>query len=217
MVRSNVARDDVDGAALTVRSASKGYGETPLFDGLTFELSPGRAVALVGENGSGKTTLLRCIVGTDELDSGSVEVFGRPMVESDALVRRTVAALLDDVDYFPDLSVLEHLRLVAWLHGVEDAERVAEDVVREVELGDAMHQLPPTLSSGQRHRLGLACCFVRPRRLLLLDEPEQRLDTEGREWLRSRLLREKSAGTAVLFASHDPTVVSEVADDVVSL
>ena len=56
----------------------------------------------------------------------------------------------------------------------------------------ARDQVPPTLSSGQRRRLALASCFVRPRRLLVLDEPEQRLDAAGREWLTERLRREKA-------------------------
>ncbi|WP_238592127.1 MULTISPECIES: ABC transporter ATP-binding protein [unclassified Pseudonocardia] len=183
---------------------------------MTFDLSAGKAIALTGANGTGKSTLLRCVAGTDELDDGDVELFGRPLIESDATQRRAVAALLDDVDYFPDLSVLEHLRMISWLHGTENADSVTETVIRDVGLDAAIHQLPPTLSTGQRHRLGLASCFVRPRDLLLLDEPEQRLDKAGREWLGFRLREEKRNGTAVLFASHDQTVISDVADDVVS-
>ena len=73
-------------------------------------------------------------------------------------------------------------------------------------------QLPLTLSSGQRRRLALASCFVRPRRLLVLDEPEQRLDAAGKDWLARRLLREKADGVAVLMASHDPELVEATAD-----
>lgn len=212
----DVVHGSTDISALTVRAAAKGYGAAPLFTDVTFDLLPGQAIALTGANGSGKSTLLRCLAGTDELDEGEVELFGRPRVESDALQRRMVAALLDDVDYFPDLSVLEHLRLIAWLHGADDAEFTMKSVIRDVGLSTATHQLPPTLSTGQRHRLGLASCFVRPRDLLLLDEPEQRLDKRGREWLRARLLEEKRNGIAVLFASHDSIIISDVADQVVS-
>jgi ABC-type Mn2+/Zn2+ transport system ATPase subunit len=58
----------------------------------------------------------------------------------------------------------------------------------------------------------LASCFVRPRKLLVLDEPEQRLDAAGRSWLADRLRSERAAGTAVLMASHDPDLVAAVAD-----
>ena len=78
-------------------------------------------------------------------------------------------------------------------------------------------QLPATLSSGERRRLALASCLVRPRRMLILDEPEQRLDQAGRRWLVERLRGEKAAGCAVLFASHDEEVVDGVADVVLRL
>ncbi|WP_281360751.1 ATP-binding cassette domain-containing protein [Lentzea indica] len=140
-----------------------------------------------------------------------------PQDESSARVRSSMASLLDDADYFPDLSVVEHLRLLAWLHGTPDPERAVLDVLGELGLGEVRDQVPPTLSSGQRHRLGLASCFVRPRDLLVLDEPEQRLDARGRTWLRERLKAEKAAGVAVVFASHDQDLVEAVADRTVTL
>ena len=111
---------------------------------------------------------------------------GRRADETDPQVRALVAAALDDIDFFPDLSVVEHLELVAYAHG-GNAEPV-EEVLAELGLEPARDQLPVTLSSGQRRRLALASCFVRPRRVLILDEPEQRLDVRGRQWLADRLL-----------------------------
>jgi len=78
-------------------------------------------------------------------------------------------------------------------------------------------QLPGTLSSGQRRRLALATAFVRPRKLLILDEPEQRLDTEGVAWLAGRLQTERQSGLAIVFASHEPSLVQTVATRVVEL
>jgi ABC-type multidrug transport system ATPase subunit len=125
-------------------------------------------------------------------------------------MRAIVAAALDDIDFFPDLSVVEHLELLSFAHG-GSAEPV-EEVLTELGLARARDQLPATLSSGQRRRLALASCFVRPRRLLVLDEPEQRLDVGGRAWLADRLRRERAAGTAVLMASHDADLIEAVAD-----
>jgi ABC-2 type transport system ATP-binding protein len=87
----------------------------------------------------------------------------------------------------------------------------------DVGLLAAADQLPGSLSSGQRRRLALATALVRPRKLLVLDEPEQRLDTAGVEWLAERLKEEKKAGTSILFASHDKTLVDAVADSTVAL
>jgi ATPase subunit of ABC transporter with duplicated ATPase domains len=73
------------------------------------------------------------------------------------------------------------------------------------------------LSSGQRRRLALATAFVRPRKLLIMDEPEQRLDTEGVSWLANRLKHERAQGLAIVFASHEPALVEAVATRVLQL
>lgn len=200
--------------SLGVGAAGFSYGGVPVFADLSFTADPGEAVAVLGPNGSGKSTLLRCLVGAEVLESGSVLFGGAELDESSGEFRSAVASLLDDADYFPDVSVVEHLRLLAWLHG---SSVDVLTVLDEVGLGAVADQLPPTLSSGQRHRLGLASCFVRPRSVLVLDEPEQRLDAAGRSWLRSRLLAEKAAGVAVVFASHDQELVEAVACRTVTL
>jgi ATPase subunit of ABC transporter with duplicated ATPase domains len=73
------------------------------------------------------------------------------------------------------------------------------------------------LSSGQRRRLALATALVRPRKLLVLDEPEARLDSAGVAWLAAMLIAEKKTGTSILFASHDAALVDAVADETVTL
>ncbi|MFF0153381.1 ATP-binding cassette domain-containing protein [Micromonospora sp. NPDC005203] len=197
--------------ALSVRGLSRNFGDLVVLDDVSFTLPAGRIAVVLGPNGSGKTTLLRCVVGADRPDAGEVLVQGRRADETDPQVRALVAAALDDIDFFPDLSVVEHLELVAYAHG-SNAEPV-EEVLAELGLEPARDQLPVTLSSGQRRRLALASCFVRPRRVLILDEPEQRLDVRGRQWLAERLLRERAAGTAVLLASHDPELIDAVVDE----
>jgi len=217
---------------LTVANLTRRFGPRVVLDGIGFEVEPGTAAAVVGPNGAGKTTLLRCVVGAEEPDEGTVLLNGRPMVETDPVIRAAMAVLLDDAGFFPDLSVIEHLRLLAFAHGGPDPDIVGSEpggaagdggddsvdtIVRELGLLDALHQLPATLSSGQRRRLALASCFVRPRDLLVLDEPEQRLDDQGRTWLTHRLLREKSTGRSILMASHDPALVDAVADQQIRL
>ena len=63
----------------------------------------------------------------------------------------------------------------------------------------------------------MATAFVRPRKLLIMDEPEQRLDTEGVGWLAARLKSERAQGLAIVFASHEPALVEQVATRVVEL
>ena len=198
---------------LQVRGLTKAYGGLTVLRDVSFTLRPGEAAAVVGPNGAGKSTLLHCVVGSAEADSGTVEFDGVVLRESDPATRAAVAAVLDDFDFFPDLSVVEHLDLHAHAHGGGGVD----EVLVELGLERVADQLPATLSSGQRRRLALASCLVRPRRLLVLDEPEQRLDAAGREWLAGRLNAEKAAGTAVLLATHDVELRDAVADEHVDL
>nr|WP_246233129.1 ABC transporter ATP-binding protein [Nakamurella aerolata] len=193
------------------------YGSRVILDSVSVQLSAGEAVAVVGPNGSGKSTLIRCLLGLQDRGGGRVWLDGRPMVDTDPRSRAAVATVGDDTDFFAELSVGEHLNLVAIAHGVADSNQVAGEVAIDVGLLEQWEQLPGTLSQGQRRRLALGLALVRPRRVLVLDEPEQRLDGEGRSWLARRLIAEKADGVAILLVSHDRALVDGVADRVIDL
>lgn len=195
---------------LDVDKLKKGYGPVTIVEGLSLKVHAGEAVALTGRNGAGKSTVLRCIVGADRPDEGTVTVLGTKMNETNAEIRRNVATVIDDLDFFPDLSVVEHLDLLARAHGIHDPDSLVDEVLDEVQLVPQASQLPSTLSSGQRRRLALATAFVRPRRLLVLDEPEQRLDVEGVEWLGRRLREDLADGLAIVLASHEPALLQAI-------
>lgn len=202
---------------LRVRDLVRTFGDLTVLAGLDLDLASGQALALVGPNGSGKSTALRCICGADRPTSGTIELDGAPLDERSTATRRDLAVVMDDLAFFPDLSVVEHLDLLARAHRLDDAEAVVDAVLADVGLSDQAAQLPGTLSSGQHRRLALASAFVRPRRLLVLDEPEQRLDAAGLDWLAARLIAEKAEGLGILLVSHDTDLVSAVADHVIDL
>lgn len=205
----------VDG--LRAQGLVKRFGPRAIIDGVEIHVAAGQVLALVGGNGSGKTTLLRILAGLLEPDDGEVTWQGRPLDESDPWVRSELAILLDDAGAFPDLSVGEHLELLARAFSVPDPASAATTVLDEVGLAAQRDQLPATLSSGQRHRLGLGSVLVRPAALMVLDEPEQRLDAEGRLWLAARLRAAADDGAAIVIASHDQAVIDTTADLVLEL
>ena len=205
----------VDG--LRAEGLVKRFGPRAVIDQVEIHVAAGQVLALVGGNGTGKTTLLRVLAGLLEPDAGQVTWQGRPLDESDPWVRSQLAILLDDAGAFPDLSVGEHLELLARAFAVDDPATAAGRVLDEVGLSAQRDQLPATLSSGQRHRLGLGSVLVRPAALLVLDEPEQRLDAEGRVWLADRLRAAADDGAAIVLASHDQAVIDTTADLVLEL
>jgi ABC-type multidrug transport system ATPase subunit len=143
---------------------------------------------------------------------------GRPVREHEADFRRQVGAFLDDAACFPDLTVAEHVHMVATAHGL--GPTAAERCARVLDLLGLRHRadaFPDTLSAGQRQLLLLAAVLVRPARLLLLDEPEQRLDAGARERLAGTLRKALADGTAIVMAAHDRVLIDRLADRIVVL
>ncbi|NEK87389.1 ABC transporter ATP-binding protein [Blastococcus saxobsidens] len=191
-----------------------GYAGEPVCAPVDLVVEPGRALGVVGANGAGKSTLLQTLVGLLEPLGGTVEFDGREVDERQADFRRDVACVLDDEAFFPSLTGREHLLLTARGHGVTDPESVVAAEVAEFGLAERADALPSQLSSGQRRRLALAAVFVRPARLVVLDEPERRLDAGMRARLAQRLARHRDDGVAIVFACHDADFLRAVADDV---
>ena len=202
---------------LSVRALSVGYDDEPVCAPIDLDLTPGEAVAVIGANGTGKSTFLRTVLGLQEPLAGRTRLLGAEPDPRDGDLRASVASVLGDDAFFPSLTVTEHLLLTALGHRVPDARDVVTDLIEEFGLTDRADALPSALSSGQRRRVLLASAFVRPRSLLVLDEPEQRLDAGMRNRLAELLVEEREDGGAVLVASHDPVVVERVATSVLLL
>lgn len=207
----------VDETLLRARGLSVGYGEEPVCAPIDLAVGPGEAVAVIGANGTGKSTVLRTVLGLQQPLGGRAELLGAEPDPRSADVRASVASVLGDDAYFPSLTVTEHLLLTALGHRVPGARDLVADLVEDFGLADRADALPSALSSGQRRRVLLAAAFVRPRSLLVLDEPEQRLDAGMRNRLAEMLVQEREDGGAVLVASHDPVLVERAATSVLLL
>ncbi|MGW2597720.1 ABC transporter ATP-binding protein [Streptomyces klenkii] len=202
---------------LRLRGVSRTYGERKALHPLDLDLEPGTCTALFGHNGSGKSTLLRIACGRDEPTRGTAQFAGRKISEDDPEVRARVAVVGDTVATYPDLTVREHLELVTVAHAVEDADAWIDEVLADRRLSGHAQALPGSLSSGQLQSLLLAAALVRPRDLLVLDEPEQRLDPDARVRLAELLKGEKRDGVAVLLATHQAELAEAVADRMIAL
>jgi ABC-2 type transport system ATP-binding protein len=201
---------------LTLTGVSRSYGERRALLPVDLTLAAGQCVAVLGVNGSGKSTLLRIAAGRDTPTAGRVSYQGRTLTEDAMVVRTDIAVVGDVVSAYPDLTVREHLLLVAVAHGAgRDAGDLADRALAECRLAGHGDARPGSLSSGQLQALYLAAVLVRPRRLLVLDEPEQRLDPAARRWLAGLLAAEKQAGTGLLMATHHVDLAAAVADQVV--
>ena len=160
---------------------------------------------LLGHNGSGKTTLLRMAAGLLEPSGGSAEILGSPVGSMDA--RAATSYLGDQPVFYDDLSVWEHLEYIAKLHGHDEWEPHATDLLESVGLYDRRDDLPMTFSRGLRQKAAIALAFIRPFELLLVDEPFVGLDRTGRDALLDLFDRVHADGAALVVATHELTTV----------
>jgi ABC-2 type transport system ATP-binding protein len=207
--------------ALETKGLRREYGRLVALAGLDLAVGPGECVALIGANGSGKSTAVRAIAGLLEPTAGSVRVCGHdPHEEPAAETARAALALVPDTPLlYDDLTVREHLELVALSHGVYDDGLDARIDALLERLGLIAREdfIPRELSRGMRQKTQLACALVRPARVLLLDEPVVGLDPPS-QLLLAMLLREaKAAGAAVLLTTHQMAFADGLADRAVML
>jgi ABC-2 type transport system ATP-binding protein len=199
----------------------RAYGRLVALAGLDLTVAAGECVALIGANGSGKSTAVRTIAGLLEPTGGRVSVCGHdPHEEPDGEEARAALALVPDAPLlYDDLTVREHLELVALSHGVFDDgvdDRIAALLDR---LGLAAREdfVPRELSRGMRQKTQLACALVRPAAVLVLDEPVVGLDPPSQLLLAEILRDAKRGGAAVLLTTHQLAFADGLADRAVML
>lgn len=197
---------------LTARELVAGYDEFEVCGPLDLVFCRGDALGIVGLNAAGKSTLLRTLIGRQPPLSGQASVLGVFTDDTSHIHRRLISAVFDEDAFFDSLTVEEHLQLIASGHDVPDGQEAVERELEFFELSAARNALPGALSSGQRRRLLLAAGMIRPSELLVLDEPEQRLDPPMRAKLAVRLRARIDDGRAVLLVTHDAILLTTVVD-----
>ncbi|HEY8092153.1 MAG TPA: ABC transporter ATP-binding protein [Acidimicrobiales bacterium] len=194
--------------AVTAIGLSKVYGDRPALAELDIHVGYGESVALIGHNGSGKTTFLRLAAGLLEPSDGSVLVDGHPAGSLPA--RAALAYLSDSPTFYEDLSVWEHLEYVARLHGHDDWEQDAADLLDHLGLYDRADDLPTSFSRGLRQKASIAMAFIRPFDVLVVDEPFVGLDASGKTALMELLAEAHGGGHTLLVATHELSFLETV-------
>lgn len=190
-------------------------------NGVSFDLSPGKTLAVVGESGCGKSTLARLVTMIEEPSSGALTIDGKPAALDDKSLRRTVQIVFQNPygSLNPRQKVGAILEEPLKVNTGEDAgarQEMARAMMQRVGLRPEHYdRYPHMFSGGQRQRIAIARALMLNPKILVLDEPVSALDLSIQAQVLNLLIDlQQEFGLAYLFISHDLSVVKHIADDV---
>lgn len=156
--------------------------EVHALDGVSLSVEEGEFLAIIGTSGSGKTTLLQILGGLDEPTAGGVWIRGnslKDMTEDERTIfrRRNIGFVFQQYNLIPVINVYENIVLPLRLDGAEIDEKLLEDIVRTLKIGEKLENLLEELSGGQQQRVAIARALMVKPAVLLCDEPTGNLDS----------------------------------------
>jgi branched-chain amino acid transport system ATP-binding protein len=205
---------------LETKSLSKSFGGAKVINGIDFQINEGETRCVIGPNGAGKSTFFKLLIGEHHPTAGSVYFQGRDI--SNVLPFRRVglgmSIKFQVPGIFPDLTVLEHLKLV--LHRVVSAYEVSSETERMLHMFNLVpesHVKAGNLSHGKKQWLEISMAVALRPKLLLLDEPVAGLSTEETEHTGELVNRLKGEGLTIMVVEHDMEFVRQVGTQVTVL
>jgi ABC-2 type transport system ATP-binding protein len=202
--------------AIACKTVSKAYGKSRVLDAVDITVPEHSFYGLVGINGSGKSTLIKSILDLISIDAGSIELSGHS--HRAVMARSRVAYLPDRFSPPAYLRCKDFIQYMLELHASRHSSDEIHAMLDALELDrKTMESSVGSLSKGMTQKLGIACCLLSGKSLLILDEPMSGLDPKARVLFKRQLFRLKGLGLTLFFSSHVLADVDELADNMAVL
>lgn len=198
--------------AIKLRNVTKKFGNNIIFKNLNFDINEGEVITITGESGKGKTTLLRCLAGLEKIDDGTIEIFGKKLVENGKYVPtktqkeilKNIGMVFQNHGLFPNLTVEKNLKIIC-----KDDEKI-DKLLRKFELLDKKNLYPANLSGGQKQRVAIIRTLLLNPKIILFDEPTSALDDKNRDKIVELIENLKERGFAIIVVTHDFKLVNSL-------
>lgn len=201
-----------------VKNLTKIFNSFRAVDRVSFEIYSGEILGLLGPNGAGKTTIIHMLLGLTTPTSGTITIFNLPLNKHRSEILKVANFSSTYVSMPYSLTVVESLRVFAWLYEVKNREKKIDELLHIFGLSDVRNKQVRTLSSGQQTRLNLAKALINDPRVLFLDEPTASLDPDIADRTRQHLKRIKEERQiSILYTSHNMKEMEEISDRIIFL
>lgn len=179
-----------------------GYVNIPVLKDISFEVSSGEVVGLIGLNGAGKSTTISEIIGLLQPYQGSVTLDGLQLLENPESYRRKIGYIPETPILYEELTLQEHLDTVALAYGLGEQQELRQKLLQLFRLEDKLDWYPIHFSKGMKQKVMIIAALMIEPSLLIVDEPFLGLDPLAIRDLTNIIAEEKTKGTAVLMSTH---------------
>ncbi len=208
---------------LSVKNLKKSFGKNTVLKDISFDVSTGDIIAIVGPSGSGKSTLLRCLNMIETPSSGKIVFEGTNLVDKKtnlSLVREKLGMVFQQFNLFNHLSVLDNLMLAPVklkVMGEGSAKRKAIMLLDKIGLKDKALSYPSSLSGGQKQRVAIIRTLMMDPDIILFDEPTSALDPEMIGEVLDLIKMVASENKTMIIVSHEISFVKSIANRILFL
>ena len=204
------------GVKLEVRGLRKSFDGQEVLRGLDFDVQPGEIFVIMGPSGSGKSVLLKHLIGLEAPDAGEIRINGESIMTVEVAAKYRMALVFQSGALLNSLTVGENVGLYLTEHRLKtpvEIERIVEEKLADVGLGDAINKMPGELSGGMKKRAAIARALVIEPQLILYDEPTSELDPLSSVVIGQEIwkLNQRTRVTS-LVVTHDRDLAFGVAD-----
>ena len=200
---------------LEIKGLSKKYKDVQALNKLNLSVQSGQIFGILGPNGSGKTTTLGILTGVINATEGTYSWFSNGTKD---INRTRIGTLLETPNFYPYLSAVQNLRIVAMIKHVKDqVDEKIEKVLKTVNLYERRNSKFKTYSLGMKQRLAIASALLNDPEVLVLDEPTNGLDPQGIAEIRELVINIAKEGKTIIIASHALDEIEKVCTDVAIL
>jgi len=204
-----------------IKDVNKWFGDFQVLKNINLEVKQKQKIVVCGPSGSGKSTLIRCINRLEEHQEGNIVVDGNHLTEDTKdieKIRAEVGMVFQQFNLFPHLSILDNCTLAPiWVKKMpkKDAEELAMQQLKQVQISDQAQKFPGQLSGGQQQRCAIARALCMQPKIMLFDEPTSALDPEMIKEVLDAMVNLAKQGMTMIVVTHEMGFAKEVADEVI--